>query len=182
MLWSGAYILFVLSSGLCALRLIRQEPDLAPAAEPAIPSQSQPHAGLGVWNPIFWILLSAIGSVMLLATTNQMCQEVAVFPFLWIIPLTLYLVSFILCFESERWYNRYVWGVALLLSAGGILWLLNGNQVVHVLIQIGILAFTLFACCMTCHGELVRLKPPAEHLTAFYLMVSVGGAPGRHLC
>lgn len=174
LIWSGLYGFFVLSSGACAWRLYHQAP-----AEAAVQEGRQASAErVEWWRPVMWILLSACGSVMLLACTNRMCQEVAVIPFLWIVPLALYLLSFILCFESERWYKRYVWAPLLVAAVGAVLWLLNTDDTVHILVQVGILALTLFACCMVCHGELVRLKPHASRLTAFYLMVSVGGAVG----
>lgn len=175
LLWSGAYSLFILSSGACAWRLYHQAPAEAAAQEAHHAAAAE---RVEWWRPVMWILLSACGSIMLLACTNRMCQEVAVIPFLWIVPLALYLLSFILCFESERWYQRYIWAPLLVAAAGGVLWLLNTDETVHILVQVGLLALTLFACCMVCHGELVRLKPHASRLTGFYLMVSVGGALG----
>src|SRR5207344_3218979 len=65
---------------------------------------------------LLWLSLAASASIMLLATTNQICQEVAVIPFLWILPLGLYLLSFILCFESSRWYSRRIFLLALHLA------------------------------------------------------------------
>ena len=57
-------------------------------------------------NHLLWLLLPACASVLLLATTNKLCQDVAVIPFLWVVPLALYLLSFIICFDSPRWYVR----------------------------------------------------------------------------
>lgn len=181
--WSGAYGLFILSSGWCAMLILRQgdaplEADAAPANEtetrpPALPTQR-----LGFWRPMTWIVLAACGSMMLIATTNQMCAEVAVIPFLWILPLSLYLLSFILCFGAEWWYHRGVWGQVLLLALSGVLWLFLTSDTVHVYWQLSVLSLAMLAGCMICHGEMVRLKPGARHLTAFYLMISVGGALG----
>jgi len=120
-----------------------------------------------------WLLLPACASVLLLATTNKICQDVAVIPFLWVLPLALYLLSFILCFENPRWYRRGPFGVALAVALGGICWVLfQPNQ------PIDRFAVVLFICCMVCHGELYRLKPDPRHLTAYYLMIAAGGALG----
>ena len=125
-----------------------------------------------------WLLLAASASAMLLATTNQMCQEVAVVPFLWIVPLALYLGSFIICFDHERWYNRRWFGALLALLSVAACAVLYGGVYVDILVQVAIYSLVLFACCMTCHGELVRSKPHPRHLTLFYLTVAMGGALG----
>jgi len=129
-------------------------------------------------NHALWFGLSTCSSVMLLAVTNQMCQEVAVVPFLWVLPLSLYLLSFILCFQSDRVYRR-----SLFLPLFGIaIWI--GCIVLHLGIDIGLLwqigsfSFLLLASCMVCHGELVLSKPPAAYLTNFYLMLAMGGVAG----
>jgi spermidine synthase len=125
--------------------------------------------------------LAACGSVVLLASTNQICRDIAVIPFLWVLPLSLYLISFILCFDHPRWYNRRVWVPVLLISLSAVVYLLHqdyGAVEMNLYIQIFIYSAALFACCMACHGELVRLKPSAEYLTSFYLMVALGGALG----
>ncbi len=127
---------------------------------------------------LLWLGLSAAASAMLLATTNQMCQEVAVVPFLWVLPLALYLLSFIVCFDHERWYQRRRFGLFLVVMAPLACAVLYGGVHVNIRIQIAIYSLTLFACCMTCHGELVRAKPDPRHLTLFYLLVAAGGALG----
>jgi len=131
--------------------------------------------------------------MMLLAVTNHLCQDVAVIPFLWIVPLCLYLLSFILCFDSPRWYQRGVFGwvgglVILTLSVFmlGEIPLLDQLGVDVELpdlswnlpLEAGLYFGVLFLVCMLCHGELVRRKPAPRHLTSFYLMVSAGGALG----
>ena len=125
--------------------------------------------------------LAACGSVVLLASTNQICRDIAVIPFLWVLPLGLYLISFILCFDHPRWYNRRVWVPVLMTSLAAVVYLLlqdYGAVEMNLYFQICIYSAALFACCMVCHGELVRLKPSAEHLTSFYLMIALGGALG----
>jgi spermidine synthase len=127
---------------------------------------------------LLWLGLSACGSAMLLATTNQLCQEVAVVPFLWILPLVLYLLTFIICFDSPRWYDRPAFGLFLLFVVPWACVALFRGIHTPMVVQIIVYSLTLFACCMTCHGELVRAKPQPRYLTLFYLMVALGGALG----
>jgi len=115
---------------------------------------------------------------LLLATTSQISLEVAVIPFLWMAPLSLYLLSFVLCFEYERSYRRGVWIPILLLGAGGAAAVIRMGVDASILLQLGVYLATLFAACMVCHGEVMRHKPHARHLTGFYLCVSAGGAAG----
>ena len=116
--------------------------------------------------------------MMLMATTNQMCQEVAAIPFLWVLPLCLYLASFVLCFESDRLYSRALFGPAFLAALCWAAVVLFRGFVVPIRMQIASLSAALFAACMVCHGELARSKPPPSRLTSFYLTIASGGAAG----
>ncbi len=126
---------------------------------------------------VIWLLLAATGSLSLLATTNRICQDVAVVPLLWVLPLSLYLLSFVVCFSSEKWYSRTVWSVGLGLAVL-LVCLVLYQPGLGTGWQILIYSFALFASCMVCHGELVQLKPPKKYLTSFYLFVAAGGALG----
>jgi hypothetical protein len=126
-----------------------------------------------------WIVLAACGSALLLAVTNHVTQNIASVPFLWVIPLCLYLLSFILCFDSDRWYRRGFFLRLLGVSLGGMTYALSPSFAgLPIKVLIPLYCLGLFACCMFCHGELARLKPEPAHLTAFYLMCSLGGALG----
>lgn len=125
-----------------------------------------------------WIILAASASILLLATTSQITQEVAVIPFLWVLPLTIYLLSFILAFSGQRWYSRQVFLVIFFIATLLVGWAMESTDALGITAQIGIYSLGLFAACMVCHGELYRLRPHPDHLTRFYLMVSVGGALG----
>jgi hypothetical protein len=127
---------------------------------------------------LLWIALSATASIFLLSVTSQISQEVAVIPFLWIAPLTLYLLSFILTFSGERGYNRNSYAVLFVAATALTIVVMLNVTALHVVWQIGSYCLLLFAVCMICHGELYRSRPAAEHLTSFYLMVSLGGAFG----
>ena len=100
--------------------------------------------------------------------------------FVRILPLSLYLLSFIIAFDSPRWYIRSFWIPLLFLSVGFIFYLLYTKTTDHYSI-VGVIAMfsaAMFVTVMVCHGEIFRLKPPAKDLTAFYLVVSIGGALG----
>jgi len=129
-------------------------------------------------NCVFWTLLAFAASAMLLATTNQMCQEVASVPFLWVLPLGLYLITFIICFENPRWYRRGFFFSLMFLSVFLAILLLKEGISLPLPLQVAGYSTVMFACCMTCHGELAKAKPAESNLTLFYLMVSVGGALG----
>lgn len=176
--WSAIYLVFVLSLAAVFFDGLkdRQEPaQPLPVAKPSGKTGEAPTARMRA----VWLALSALGTWMLLAVTNHVTQNIASVPFLWIVPLTIYLVTFILCFEGRGWYNRpLVLGslaVAMLAMAWG---LYAEGTVLHLRIALPLYCVGLFLCCMFYHGELAGLKPPPAHLTGFYLMLSLGGALG----
>jgi len=177
-LWSGAYVAFAMLSAAGAWLVGRTAGAPAPESPAAI---SDGERSPGVLNYALWFGLAGLGSTTLLAVTNELCQEVAVVPFLWVLPLALYLVTFILCFESDRWYRRAVFfPLALLVPfvATTTTWGGADGKGAQLLYDIGFWCVAMFVLCMVCHGELVRRRPSPRHLTAFYLMISAGGAAG----
>jgi spermidine synthase len=132
----------------------------------------------GLATLALWVVLSGTASVFLLSVTNQISQEVAVIPFLWVLPLALYLLSFILAFSGESGYRRKLYIVLFLVSTMGTFFVMLNAPALHASWQILAYCLLLFAACMLCHGELYLLRPSAQHLTTFYLMVSIGGALG----
>ena len=95
------------------------------------------------------------------------------------LPLALYLLTFILAFDERRWYRRNVAGLPLALATAGVCWeLLGGQPGAPAAARVGLLSAALFVCCMVCHGELAALKPPVAGLTAYYLTIAAGGALG----
>jgi hypothetical protein len=134
----------------------------------------------GIRQYLLWLLLPACASVLLLATSNHLSQNVAAIPFLWVLPLSIYLLTFILCFEGSGWYMRnpylYLLAIGLAAMAYGDGVDATGNIPIKILVPL--FAMGLFTCCMVCHGELARLKPHPRYLTHFYLMISAGGALG----
>ena len=120
---------------------------------------------------LLWFLLAACASSLLLATTNQLCQEIVTIPLLWVLPLAIYLLTFIFCFDHPRWYRREVFHPLLIAGVLGICFA-PAKQ------KLFILPAMLFVVCMICHGELVKLKPDVRRLTSYYLAISAGGALG----
>jgi hypothetical protein len=116
---------------------------------------------------------------MLLAITNHITQNIASIPLLWLAPLTLYLVTFILAFEGRSLYRPAYWWSVVLVWTGGMVWLLvDKEHQFDLWLQLGIYLSGLFVACMFCHGELYRSRPQPRFLTAFYLTISAGGALG----
>jgi spermidine synthase len=174
--WSAGFALFALGCAGTAVLVGRTVPTAASSARAGQAAPDGPAPTLG--QRVLWLGLAMIASVLLLATTSQISLEVAVIPFLWMLPLALYLLSFVLCFEYERSYRRGLWIPALLVGAGCTVAAIRLGVHAPMLVQLGVYLFTLLAACMVCHGELVRRKPAPRHLTGFYLWVSAGGAAG----
>jgi hypothetical protein len=149
-------------------------------------------AAPGLREQGLWLALAALGSMLLLSITTHITQNVASIPFLWVLPLSLYLLTFILCFDGQGWYRRRLFvPLAALLAAlmlGALTWkpgfematltLSVERELLPISWAVPLYAVGLFVCCMFCHGELVARKPAPSHLTRFYLMVSLGGAVG----
>jgi hypothetical protein len=174
-MWTLGFLLF----GLTAIRIVsrsRQASDRAPKNGSYNVSALEARPALALRS--LWIALSATASLFLLSVTNQITQEVAVIPFLWVFPLALYLLSFILTFSGEGGYHRKLFIVLFILSTVFTLFVMLNATSLHIYWQILAYCLLLFCACMLCHGELYKLRPPAHALTTFYLMVSVGGALG----
>ncbi|MEN6466162.1 MAG: fused MFS/spermidine synthase [Syntrophaceae bacterium] len=178
--WSGAYIAFAAACVLTALYGAKTGPGECPdnteAAGAAACDASPPPQ---MAEKALWLALAACASVLLLATTNYLTQNIASIPFLWILPLSLYLLTFTFCFDRSGWYKRewYIWIVTSFL--GGMSYaLLQWGEGYSIAVKIPFFSAGLFFCCMFCHGELAARKPAPQHLTSFYLMIATGGALG----
>lgn len=174
--WSAVYTLFALLCTATGLYFWRRADATAPGAQAqAMPAAAPPPPWRQQWP---WLALSALGSWLLVAVTNHITQDVASVPFLWLLPLSLYLLNFVLCFESDRWWRRERWlppTVAVLLLCA---WGLHNDLLGQAKIAIPLYSLGMFLLCMLLHGELAARRPAAQHLTRFYLMVSLGGALG----
>jgi hypothetical protein len=175
--WSAAYLLFIILTVLIAWEFSRNS--TASRTVAAVPSPLADESGRpGAPRYLLWIALSTCSSTMLLATTNLFCQDIAVIPLLWVWPLSIYLLSFILVFDSTRWYKRKIFWPLYFIALGVGLKTNFATSAPSVPMQIAAYSLALFAVCMACHGELARTKPSPQHLTFFYCLVAAGGALG----
>ncbi len=173
--WSLGFALFVALCGLLAWKSRALPPLEAAEAFRDGALEPAPRAR----TLLLWLVLSAMGSVVLLAVSNHLTQNISSIPLLWVVPLAVYLLTFILCFEGRDWYRRdmYLGSLVWMLCVMG--WFLADKSLQfellwHILVFVGGLYFV----CMFCHGELARMRPGPRHLTLFYLVVSLGGVLG----
>lgn len=173
--WSAGLAVFALACAWCGVRLWRTpDGDRVDPAPGVVEAEEAPGPGR-VW---LWLLLPAGATILLMATTNKICQDIFVVPFLWVLPLGLYLLTFILSFDRPGWYSRAWYARALLPCWGAVGWVLGKGVGTPLTVQLAVYSATLFVTCMICHGELYRLKPAPRQLTAYYLTIAGGGALG----
>lgn len=198
--WSAAYALF---AGLAIWAGWQSQRALPPPAELQIPQPMNNLDTSGAVDPgdshaplpaapsrrqqAEWLLLATMGTVLLLALSTHITQNIASIPFLWVLPLATYLLAFILCFDGRGWYWRRIYPplaatFALLMLVGltfrvGPDWLPE-RRLMHLNHALPLYVIGLFAQCMFLSGELVARKPHPSQLTRFYLSVSLGGAVG----
>ena len=181
--WSGGYLAYALCCGAIAWQVRGLSTEAPPVPDDFDPEMhvypdvvpAKPTRRLN----LYWIFLSALGSMLLLSISAHLSVNIASIPFLWVIPLSLYLVSFILCFGASEWVWRSAFAplplaMLTLMSLG----VLMERSNIDLRLLIPVFCIGLFVCCVLCHGELARTKPHPRYLTSFYLMVSVGGALG----
>ena len=171
--WSVGYAVVAMFCAALALKVVPRSKSSATIVSTPIPARLP-------WRiQILWLALAACGSALLLSVTNHISQDIAAVPFLWVIPLSLYLLSFILCFDRPVWYKRDLVLRLLGVALGGMAYGLDPSfAVLPMKVLIPMYCIGLWVCCMFCHGELARLKPDPTHLTQFYVMISLGGAIG----
>ncbi len=185
-LWSAGFLTF---AGLVFFLALRNAHEVDGVQVP-----QEPAASPGTGQKLLWIALAAVPSMLLMAVTTHLSTNVAPIPFLWILPLGLYLLSFILCFEGSRWYQRGLFlgllPILLLIMSLSLRpdfrWMNHRWDVLSkAAFRLGsvrgqVLLFNagLFVACMVAHGELARRRPHPQFLTGFYLRLSLGGALG----
>jgi len=175
------FAIFCLICGWKISRIVVVETDnsIHRSAEASVTSDSfarSDDAASSFWQRGACIALSGLSSLMFIATTNHVCHDIATVPFLWIVPLALYLLTFIICFDHPRWYIREVWSGLCVLGILGLTVLdLELKFIPNLILHFG----TMFMICVVCHGELVNLRPNnSKFITEYYLMISAGGALG----
>ncbi len=173
MAWTAGYAVLVVLIGLCALSIRRQaESQVQPAHSSDAAATPSP------WRiRLQWIVFALVPSSLMLGVTTHISTDVAAVPLLWILPLTLYLLTFVIVF-SRRPVLKQEWMVAALpyLAILVVLNLLGIGK--DWLYSLGLHLTAFFVCAMVCHGELVKRRPAAGNLTEFYLFMSIGGMLG----
>jgi len=172
--WSVGLALYAGLAGWCGYKVWQSAgadtKSVATDDTEAVPSTSR---------KLLWFALPACGVMLLLAITNKLCQDIAVVPFLWVLPLSLYLLSFIISFDSPRWYHRAFWLPLLAALLGGVMYnLYTAESHPNITPLASLYLGTMFVACMVCHGEVFRLRPGTSRLTGYYLSISAGGAAG----
>jgi protein-L-isoaspartate O-methyltransferase len=172
--WSWGLAIYAGLTAWCGLKVWKSA-----AADGETSKSAEEEAPASAWRKLLWFALPACGVMLLLAITNKLCQDIAVVPFLWVLPLSLYLLSFIISFDSPRWYHRGLWLPLLAILLGLVLQNLYKAESHPDITPLATLYLgTMFVACMVCHGEVYRLRPGASRLTGFYLSLSAGGAAG----
>lgn len=172
--WSALFVLFAVLCSAAAL-LVARLPQASADANDSESRKPTPAAPLSPSQIALWFVLGMIPSVMLLATTNQLSLDIAPVPFLWVLPLSLYLISFILCFEGERWLHPTLYAAGFVVFSTVMAFGIGFDQMQY---QIAISLGSLICVCMFCHGEFARRRPDPRHLTLYYLILSFAGAAG----
>jgi hypothetical protein len=174
LIWTGGYVVLIVLIAACGVLLLRSPKS---AAVDTLAKDSD--AAAPAWSlRARWIFLAAVPSGLLIAVTAHISTDVAAAPLLWVLPLSLYLLTWVLVFQSRpllphKWMLMLqpaaIAGVIVLLAVGGeqnLLLTLGGHQL------------CFFVIAMACHGELARTRPAAKHLTGFYVALSFGGMLG----
>jgi SAM-dependent methyltransferase len=181
LVWSAGYGVFALACAACAWRSLKaaapEEPAHAAAAGGGEETAEGPPPS---WSSyVLWTLLAACSCTMLLAVTNYVCQNISPVPFLWVLPLSLYLLSFVFTFGRENWYHQGIFtGLLALLLSGMCYGLGKFDGSTDLVYVIPLFMGGLFLVCMFCHGELAQRRPHSRHLTGYYLSIALGGALG----
>lgn len=171
-IWSGLYVLFAVLCGFVAWRLRSGSAD--GGSSDSVDPAANPSRG----TMLYWLALATCGSVLLVATTNQISQDIAVSPFLWVAALAIYLLTFVLAFDSDRFYWRTPFAIAAGLLAPVACALPSISIGLSLGSQLAVYLAALFVTCMICQGELARSRPSPRYLTMFYLIIAAGGALG----
>jgi hypothetical protein len=172
-IWSAAYVLFAAACALAAWP-VGSTPQVAPSPAAEAVAAVAPN----VATMLFWLGLSACGSIVLVATTNQISEDIAVSPFLWVAALAIYLLTFVLAFESDRFYRRTQFAIAGGIAAPVACMLQAASIGISLRLQLALYLLAEFVVCMLCNGELARSRPSPRDLTKFYLTIAAGGALG----
>src|SRR5689334_11795138 len=174
LIWTGLYALLILLIGCCGALLLRAP---ASAAVDTLARESDAPAPGWVLRGR-WILLAAVPSGLLIAVTAHISTDVAAAPLLWVLPLSLYLLTWVLVFQSRPLLpHKWILLIQPVAIAGVIVLLAVGGEQ-NLLLTLGGHQLCFFFIAMGCHGELAHTRPAAKYLTGFYVALSFGGMVG----
>lgn len=180
--WSGGFLAFTILLAVTGVKLLGKNSFsscLPINGYSPVARQTESVGDAVSWIQIsIWFVLSALGTTLLVATTARISQDVPAVPFLFVLPLGLYLVTFIIVFDNPKWYFRPVFCSLLPVGVAAACFEMHFDVNSALWLRITFFASALFFPCMCCHGELERAKPDPQHLTFFYLVVAIGGAFG----
>jgi spermidine synthase len=193
--WSVGFLVFVVICGIIIASrrkvpdILDVEQQLSPAttiSEPAAPQAAAaaapsllPDVVPSPGERTLWLLMAACGSLLLSAVTSHLSQNIAAIPLLWILPLTIYLLTFVLAFNGGKIYSRRIMMGLLPSALGGVAYLIVDTTMdVPIMISIPLFCLTLFIGAFFCHGELYLRRPSTSFLTQYYLLIAAGGALG----
>ena len=174
LIWTGGYGLLIVLIAACGVLLLR-----SPAMAVADTAAEDADAPAPPWIlRARWIFLAAVPSGLLIAVTAHISTDVAAAPLLWVLPLSLYLLTWVLVFQS-RPLLPHKWMLMLQpLAIAGVIVLLAVGGEQNLLLTLGGHQLCFFVIAMACHGELARTRPAAKYLTGFYVALSFGGMVG----
>jgi SAM-dependent methyltransferase len=172
LVWSAGYLLLVMMVVACALTVPAAAVEAMPKAEGPAPSRRR---------LLHWVALAAVPSGLMLSTTTHLTTDIVAVPLLWVLPLALYLLSFVIAFAHRRGAANVIVAIAplFLLVAGGFAFS-GGSDQPFFTATLGLLL--LFIIAVALHAEMYRRRPEPAHLTAFYLAMAVGGVLGGAFC
>lgn len=197
--WAGGFVAFAFSCAGMSLILLRSKDAalVSVASSPEDREAGEPVREVTRKDWVSWLGLAAVGSFALLSVSNHICLEMTVSPLLWVLPLSVYLLTFILNFEFSSIYVPRLWSIGAIAVVIGFAFLNHENLELmddyfprsdpeslwydygdHMLVNTAMSLLALFFICMLCHGELVSRKPDSKYLTSFYMAMATGGAVG----
>lgn len=184
--WSGVYVVYVLLVVAAAVRAMRPavhyEKSRLETAAPDAPVVPDAPVIPRMQDYGLWFGLAALPTMLLLSVSSHVTQNVASIPFLWVLPLSLYLLTFVIAFEGRAgrgWYLRDSMMLPAMVIAVFMAWgLIADDGVLAIDYAIPLYLGGLFLLCLFCHGELSQSRPDTRYLTRFYLVIALGGAFG----
>ena len=174
-LWSTGFLLLALAITLCAILVARR---VAEAPEVSASMASAPSEAPTWRTRLLWIALSFIPSGLLVAVTAHISTDIAAAPFLWVIPLALFLLTFVLAFQREQWLPEPPLRKMVPFAAAAILIEMSLSLILNTVVTITFHLSFFFLAALYCHTRMVDIRPKAAHLTEFYLFMSLGGVLG----